>query len=86
MSHPDSGLLSNSELEAYVSRKDFEAVVKDWYLVKARAGQRSNVLLHIAEEVPDELPPLVVAADLAERPGVREQQAAREIIGSIHAD
>jgi excisionase family DNA binding protein len=85
VSHPDSGLLSNSELEAYVSRKDFEAVVKDWYLVKARAGQRSNVLLHVAEEVPDELPPLVVAADLAERPGVREQQAAREIIGSIHA-
>jgi hypothetical protein len=86
VSHPDSGLLSNSELEAYVSRKDFEAVVKDWYLVKARAGQRSNVLLHVAEEVPDALPPLVVAADLAERPGVREQQAAREIIGSIHAD
>ena len=86
VSHPASGLLSNSELEAYVSRKDFEAVIKDWFLVKARAGQRANVLLHVAEEIPDELPPLVVAADLAERPGVREQQAAREIIGGIHSD
>ncbi|WP_211882001.1 helix-turn-helix domain-containing protein [Pseudarthrobacter albicanus] len=86
VSHPDSGLLSNSELEAYVSRKDFEAVIKDWFLVKAAAGQRSNVLLHVADDVPDELPPLVIAADLAERPGVREQQAAREILGRIYAD
>lgn len=82
VSHPDSGLLSNSELEAYVCRKDFESLIKDWFLVKAPAGQRSNVLLHVAADVPDELPPLVIAADLAERPGVREQQAAREIIGS----
>lgn len=86
VSHPESGLLSNSELEAYVSRKDFEAVVRDWLLVKARAGQRPNVLLHVAEDVPDELPPLLIAADLAERPGVREQQAARDIIRRIHAD
>lgn len=85
VSHPDSGLLSNSEVEAYVSRQNFEALVKDWFLVKPSAGKRPNVLLHIAEEVPEELPPLLVAADLAERPGVREQQAAREIIGRIHA-
>jgi hypothetical protein len=86
VSHPDSGLRSNSELEAYVSRRNFEALVKDWFLVKARAGQRSNVLLHVAEDVPDELPPLLIAADLAERPGVREQQAARDIIRRIRAD
>jgi hypothetical protein len=86
VSHPDAGLLSNSELEAYVSRKDYEQVVKDWFLVKAAAGQRPNVVLHVAEEVPEELPLLVVAADLAERPGVREHNAARDIIRRIHAD
>ncbi|MET3919284.1 helix-turn-helix domain-containing protein [Arthrobacter sp. UYEF20] len=86
VSHPDSGLLSNSELEAYVSRKDFEALVRDWFLVKPRAGQRPNVVLHVAEEVPDKLPSLLVAADLAERPGVREQNSALEIIRRIHVD
>lgn len=85
VSHPDAGLLSNSELEAYVSRKDYERVVKDWFLVKAAAGQRPNVVLHVAEEIPEELPLLVVAADLAERPGIREHNAALGIIRSLHA-
>ena len=86
VSHPDSGLLSNAEIEAYASREDFESVVKDWFLVRPAAGQRPNVILHVAESIPEELPPLAVAADLAERPGAREQQAAREIIRNIHAD
>lgn len=86
VSHPDSGLLSNSELEGYVSRKNFEALVKDWFLVKAAAGQRPNVVLHVAEEVPEELPLLLVAADLAERPGVREHNAALDLIRRVHAD
>ncbi len=54
--------------------------------MKAGAGKRPNVILHVATDVPDELPPLVIAADLAERPGVREQEAAREIIRRINAD
>jgi excisionase family DNA binding protein len=86
VSHPDSGLLSNSELEGYVSRKNFGALVKDWFLVKAAAGQRPNVVLHVADEVPDELPLLLVAADLAERPGVREHNAALDLIRRVHAD
>jgi len=86
VSHPDSGLLSSSELEAYVSRKNFGELVKDWFLLKASAGQRPNVVLHVADDVPDELPPLLIAADLAERPGFREQQAAREILRSMRAD
>lgn len=85
VSHPGSGLLSNSEVEAYVGRKDFDKVLRDWFLVKVAAGQRPNVVLHIADEVPVELPLLLVAADLAERPGVRERDAARDIIRSIHA-
>lgn len=86
VSHKASGLLSNSEIEAYVSRKDFDSLILDWFLVKPRQGQRPNVVLHVAEEVPDELPLLLVAADLAERPGVREQDAALDLIRRIHAD
>lgn len=86
VSHPQAGLLANSELEAYVNRDDVDNVVKDWFLVESKPGQRPNVILHIAEEVPEELPLIIVAADLAERPGAREQQAARELVRSIHAD
>lgn len=86
VSHPEAGLLANSELEAYVERDDVDGLVKDWFLVKAEPGQRANVVLHVAEEVPDELPLLVVAADLAERPGAREQQAARALVRSVSAD
>lgn len=85
VSHPRSGLLANSEVEAYVRRDELEGVVKDWFLVEPFPGNRPNVILRAAEHVPDELPPLVVAADLAERPGVREQQAAREILKSVQA-
>ncbi|WP_311215384.1 MULTISPECIES: helix-turn-helix domain-containing protein [unclassified Arthrobacter] len=85
VSHPRSGLLSNSEVEAYVRRDELEEIVKDWFLVEPLPGKRPNVILRAAEQVPDELPLLVVAADLAERPGVREQQAARDILRSVHA-
>ncbi|MFJ5957028.1 helix-turn-helix domain-containing protein [Paenarthrobacter sp. NPDC092416] len=86
VSHPQSGLLSNSEIEAYVRRDDYEGLVRDWFLVETFPGKRPNVILRVAEEVPDELPLLVVAADLAERPGTREQQAARQILRSVRAD
>lgn len=86
VSHPESGLLANSELEAYVSRGDVNALVRDWFLVEAKPGQRANVVLRVANDVPDKLPLLIVAADLAERPGAREQEAARELVRSIHAD
>lgn len=85
VSHPRSGLLANSELEAYVRSDDLHGIAKDWFLVSPAPGKRPNVILRAAEHIPDELPPLAVAADLAERPGVREQQAAREILRSIHA-
>lgn len=86
VSHPAAGLLANSELEAYVNRDDVDDVARDWFLVEAKPGQRANVVLHVAQDVPDELPLLVVAADLAERPGAREQQAAQALVRSIYAD
>lgn len=87
VSHPDSGLLANSEIEGYVNREDLDSLVRDWFLVKARPGQRYNVLLHVAEHLPENLPVLFIAADLAERAGVRERQAARDLLVTnvVHA-
>lgn len=86
VSHPLSGLLSSSEIEGYVSRKDLDSIVEEWFLLERRAGQRPNVVLHVVDEVPQELPPLFIAADLADRRGAREHQAARELIRkSLHA-
>lgn len=87
VSHTDSGLLANSEIEGYVNREDLDSLVRDWFLVKARPGQRYNVLLHVAEHLPENLPVLFIAADLAERAGVRERQAARDLLVTnvVHA-
>ncbi len=82
--HPASGLLANAEVEAYVVREDYDTLVKDWFLVQVSAGSRANVVLHVAELVPKKTPVLLVAVDLAERGGVREEEAARELIGNLN--
>ncbi|WP_426996302.1 helix-turn-helix domain-containing protein [Pseudarthrobacter sp. N5] len=80
VSHAHSGLLSGLELEVYVARRDVPELISDWFLLPAKPGTRPNVTIHAADVVPDEIPHLALAADLAERPGPREQQAALEII------
>lgn len=74
VSHPVSGLLPGTELEAYAARYDLPA---------AGHGAQANVLIHAAAAIPDEIRAIVVAADLAERAGPREQQAALEILRRI---
>lgn len=83
ISHPAAGLLTNSEVEAYVTLRDYHALVKDWFLVQVSAGRQPNVVLHVAEEIPETIPPLLVAVDLAERGGVRENASARQMIRSV---
>jgi excisionase family DNA binding protein len=80
VSHANSALLSGLEIEAYIARHDVCGFIDDWFLLPAKPGLRPNVTLRAAEVVPDEIPGLALAADLAERPGSREQQAAFEII------
>jgi excisionase family DNA binding protein len=83
VSHSDSGLMAAAEVEAYVARRDLPGLIKDWFLVAAKPGTRPNVTIHAADVVPDEIPSIGVAADLAEYPGHREQQAAAEIIRRV---
>lgn len=84
VSHPEAGLLAGNEVEGYVSAADLQDLVDDYLLVEPRQDSPANVVLHVFDE-PEDLsergvPPLALAADLAERPGVREQNAARELI------
>lgn len=80
VSHADSGLLPALELEAYVARRDLPGLISDWFLLPAKLGTRPNVTIHATNVVPDIIPYLALAADLAERPGPREQRVALEII------
>jgi len=85
VSHPDSGLMSAAEVEAYVARHDLSDLIQDWFLVTDKPGTRPNVTIHAADVVPHEIPSIAVAADLAEYPGRREQQAAAEIIRRLRS-
>lgn len=83
VSHANSGLLSGPELEAYVARHDLTGLINDWFLLPAKPGTRPNVTIRAVDVVPDEIPMLALAADLAERPGSREQEAAFEIVRRV---
>lgn len=82
VSHPASSLVAGVEIEAYVARQDLPELIRDWFLVPG-SGARPNVLIHAVDVLPHEIPPVAVAADLAERPGVREQQSALSILTAI---
>ncbi|GAB3542999.1 hypothetical protein GCM10027403_36550 [Arthrobacter tecti] len=83
VSHPASSLLSNSEVEAYIDDDDVERLKRDFFLVPAKNERAANVILHVAEELPEKLPLAAVAADLAEHNGPREQNEAARILRSI---
>jgi hypothetical protein len=78
VSHVASGLLSGREVEGYVSRSQMGSLTREFLLTSAPPG-KGNVLLHLADNV-DDLPLAFVAADLADRPGIRERQAARALL------
>lgn len=90
VSHADAELLAGPEVEAYVAGMEAEDIVDDYLLVKPRPASSANVVLHVLEgrdSLPwNDVPLLAVAADLAERPGAREQNSARSLIRRTLAD
>ncbi|MCQ9163583.1 hypothetical protein [Arthrobacter sp. STN4] len=80
-----SGLLPGNEVEAYVAKADLDRIRADWFLVPAGRGRRANVVLRAVHNIPDEVPAIFSAMDLAECPGSREQSAADSIIRSVLA-
>lgn len=87
VSHPASGLLAGNEVEAYINADDADGVKDDYLLVEPRPDSPANVVLHVVanEEAllmhpENDMPWLALAADLAERSGARERDAARSIV------
>lgn len=78
VSHEASGLLVGREVEGYVSHGQLDTLIREFLLTSALAG-KGNVLLHVAEDF-DDVPIAFVVADLAERPGIRERQAAKTLL------
>lgn len=84
VSYPAAGLSSGREVEGYVEERQADSLIREFLLRPARGGQ-GNVVLHIAKRRPEKVPDLVVAADLADRGGYREREAARQIIREVVA-
>lgn len=86
ISDPRSGMAASPhEFEGYVHVDDFDQVRRDHLLVPA-PKHRANVLLRAAPVRPAApVPLLLLAADLADHDGPRENERARKLIGSALA-
>lgn len=85
LSARDSGVIARNVVEGYVFARDVDGLVDDYFLVQPD-DHRGNVILHVVQEadpgVPDDIEILwpLVAIDLAEHSGAREQARAAELI------
>jgi len=73
-----SGISAPDLVEGYVLQRNIEEVIRDHLLVPA-GSSRANVLLRVADTLPERLPWLIVAADLADG-GPREAQQSENLI------
>jgi excisionase family DNA binding protein len=79
LSDPRSEIAAGDVVEGYVRDSELDAVRRQ-YLLRP-GGHGSRVVLHIADELPQRpVPPLVLAADLAEHDEPRALNRARELI------
>lgn len=87
LSHPQSAIASGDVVEGYVRADDLDALVQDYLLVPVAAGGAAPVVLHLMpDEAPDDLhsiPLLLLAADLAEHRGPREEARAAELLREL---
>jgi excisionase family DNA binding protein len=85
LSHPRSGMQDPRVLEGYVAVADLKALVEDYWLDPPGVDAAPNVFLHIAPGRPDEVSPLMLAADLSEHEGPRERARAIELVAEVFA-
>lgn len=88
LSHPDSGIASGGLVEGYVRDLDL-GVVEDDYLLSPGVGDRdANVVLHVfsfagLRDLAHDGAPLLLAADLVEHRGPREEARAVELLRAV---
>jgi excisionase family DNA binding protein len=89
LSHPGSGIASGNVVEGYVSADDVRAVMDDYLLSSVPVDKDANVVLHVVSvislDVMGDIAPLLLAADLAEHRGPREESRAVEILKAVAA-
>jgi excisionase family DNA binding protein len=83
ISHPASGIASGDLVEGYIESGDLDAFIRDHLLVAARSDGDANVVLHAVAQRPDDIAPLLLAADLAEHRGPREEARAAELVAAL---
>ena len=60
----------------------YDGAVNDYFLVPADSGE-ANVVLHVADALVDPASPAVIAADLAEHNGPREDGRVEELLRGL---
>jgi excisionase family DNA binding protein len=87
LSHPAAGIAAGDLAEAYVLADDVDAVVTDYLLSPVSSDQDANVVLHArtagSATMDGDLAALLLAADLAEHRGPREEAAAERLVHAI---
>lgn len=82
LSQPAAGIVAGNLVEAYVSPDDLDDLVNDYFLVSASSGE-ANVIFHRAKPLVDPSSPAVIAADLAEHNGPREDGRVEELMQEL---
>lgn len=78
VSDPRSGMSAAGEAEGYVMRADLPSLTRDFLL--SSAGH-PNVWLHVSDRrLPAEVPPALIAADLADHDGPREDARVLDLL------
>lgn len=85
LSHVRSGMQDPRVIEGYVAADDLSDVVSDYWLDPPGVDARPNVFLHVAPGRPDEVSPLMLAADLFEHEGPRERGRAHQLVEELFA-
>jgi hypothetical protein len=86
LSHPQSGIASGDLVEGYVRAGDLDPLVQAYLLIPVAAGAAPVILHVMPAEAPDDLrdiPLLLLAADLAEHRGPREEARAAELLREL---
>lgn len=79
LSDPRAGLAAGDVVEGYLRGADVDALRREHLL--RLAGHGANVVLHVSDQLPGRpVPPLVIAADLAEHDEPRTLARARQLI------
>lgn len=82
VANPGAGLSSGGLVEGYVFPGEMEALVEEFWLVPTEPGS-GEVVMRVSGFVPERVPRLMVAADLADHRRSREAAAAERLIREV---